>query len=102
MTARWEQVLDSIERGAGDAVRRFTALPDHTTARAVTIPQDSLSTGDLGPLPAHLEARARAVLACVDDAHERLRRVPRPTVEPGRTRFSSSENGAAVTFDRTI
>jgi hypothetical protein len=104
VTARWEHLLDSIERGADGAVRRFTECADHPEggAEPTSFPDELASTGDLGPLPPHLELRARAVLARVDHAYGVLRRVPRPTVEPGRTRFSSSEHSGAVTFDRTI
>jgi len=81
--ARWEEVLDAIEHDADTCVARFVR-GDDVDALPCCEPPD-----DIGPLPAALEPRARAVLARVREVEAMLDRIPRPGVVPRPTRFAS-------------
>jgi len=84
--ARWESVLDAIELDADTCVARFVRGDDIDALPRCEPP------ADLGPLPAELEPRARAVLARVQEVEALLERIPRPGLVPRPARFGASDD----------
>ncbi|MBZ2196851.1 hypothetical protein [Occultella gossypii] len=70
--ATWAEFLDTLERDA-----RHTAVPSPSTTTATTMPPADgaawVPPSGLGPMPAGLADRARAVLAAQQDAAAALR-----------------------------
>jgi len=94
-TARWSEVLDAIEHDAETCVARFIRGDDVDALPCCEPPVD------IGPLPAELEPRARAVLARVREVEAMLERIPRPGLTPRPHRFGTSDD-VGSTFTRRV